>query len=374
MTEFLLPDLGEGLQEAEVVDWHVGPGDHVVGDQPLVSVETEKAVVEIPSPRSGRVGKLFVKVGDMVPVGGRLMSFDETPAVYPGAVVGELETIDNNKARVSDSDTAPVGTGSVVAATVKAMPAARRLAHEQGIDLTTLEPSGPDGTLTRGDVEKAMRNETGTGDTSESLRGVRRRMARNMGRSGAEIVPATVTDYAEIDSWIADGDVTVRLARAIARGCVAEPALNAWFFADEERRQLHRIVNLGIAVDTGDGLFVPVLRDVASRSDADLRNGVEALKSAVKKRSIPVAEMRGQTITLSNFGMFGGIYANLVVLPPQVAIVGAGRIHRAVVPRGDGVSIATLLPLSLTFDHRVVSGGEAARFLAAVLADLHLDR
>ncbi len=115
---------------------------------------------------------------------------------------------------------------------------------------------------------------------------------------------------------------------------------------------------LGIAVDTGDGLLVPVLRDVASRSDADLRNGVEVLKSAVKKPSITVAEMRGQTITLSNFGMFGGIYANLVVLPPQVAIVG----------------IATLLPLSLTFDHRVVSGGEAARFLAAVLADLYLGR
>ena len=137
-----------------------------------------------------------------------------------------------------------------------------------------------------------------------------------------------------------------------------------------ELEDLHRQIDLGIAVDTEDGLFVPVLRDVGSRAPEDLRRGLEALKADVQARRIPLSELRGQTITLSNFGMFGGRHAALVVLPPQVAILGAGRIHQAVVAQDERPKVSRLLPLSLTFDHRVVMGGEAAGFLAAVVGDL----
>jgi pyruvate dehydrogenase E2 component (dihydrolipoamide acetyltransferase) len=195
-------------------------------------------------------------------------------------------------------------------------------------------------------------------------------MAQNMERAHAEVVPATVIDVADIEDWSSDMDATLRLIRAIVAGCAAEPALNAWYFGRDRARQLHAQVDLGLAMDTEDGLFVPVLRDVARRAPDDLRRGLEAMKVAVRSRSVPLEELRGATITLSNFGMFGGQHAALVVVPPQTAIVGAGRIHQRVVPVAGKPAVRRALPLSLTFDHRVVMGGEASRFLAAVIADL----
>ena len=162
----------------------------------------------------------------------------------------------------------------------------------------------------------------------------------------------------------------MRLIRAIVAGCQAEPALNAWYFGDAEERQLHERVDLGIAMDTEDGLFVPVLRNVDERDAADLRRGLEAMKTDVERRSVPLDELRGQTITLSNFCMYGGRHAALVVLPPQVAVLGAGRRQDCAVAYEGEPAVRSVLPLSLTFDHRVVTGGEASRFLAAVIADL----
>lgn len=191
-----------------------------------------------------------------------------------------------------------------------------------------------------------------------------------MARAHAEVVPATVTEEADIHGWTPGSDTTLRLVRAIVAGCRAEPALNAWFLGMEQGRRLHDKVDLGIAMDTEEGLFVPVLRDVGARETADLRRGLERMKADVRARRVPPEELRGQTFTLSNFGMFGGRHAALVVLPPQVAILGAGRIaERAVAHRGQ-VAARRVLPLSLTFEHRAVMGGEASRFLAAVVADL----
>ena len=150
----------------------------------------------------------------------------------------------------------------------------------------------------------------------------------------------------------------------------AAPALNAWFHGEERARRLRATIDLGIAVDIEDGLFVPVLRDVGRRAAEDIRDGLERLKRDVSTRTIPPAELRGQTITLSNFGTVGGQHAQLVVVPPQVAIVGVGRLTRQVVAVGDAPAIHRQLPLSLTFDHRAVTGAEAARFLQAVIADL----
>ena len=190
-------------------------------------------------------------------------------------------------------------------------------------------------------------------------------------RSHAEVVPATICDDADIDAWKQGSDATVRLAEAIVAACRAVPALNAWYESSAESLRLLNRVDLGIAVDTPDGLLVPVLRDVGNRARPDLRNGLDAMKRDATARTIPPEELRGATITLSNFGVLGvGRFAELVVVPPQVAIIGAGRIDHKVV-MADGKPVARkMLPISLTFDHRVVTGGEAARFLVALVEDL----
>jgi 2-oxoisovalerate dehydrogenase E2 component (dihydrolipoyl transacylase) len=361
MSVFVLPDLGEGLQEAELVAWHVAEGDHVVADQPLVSVETEKAVVEVPSPQSGKIARLCAQPGERLKVGAALVEFDEGPRADTGTVVGDLSTAAAPASRAAEP--APAGMA------VKATPAVRALAQRLGVDLKDVTATGPGGAVTSADVERAARALTDAGP-AEALSGVRRAMAVNMTRSHAEIVPATVSDEADVEAWLPGSDTTIRLVRAVVAGCTAVPDLNAWYDGRAMERRLIKQIDLGLAVDTGDGLFVPVLRNVGGRDAADLRRGIEAMKRDLRARSVPVAELRGQTITLSNFGMFGGQFAALVIVPPQVAILGAGRIApRAVVADGKLV-VHRLLPLSLTFDHRCVTGGEAARFLRAAIDEL----
>jgi pyruvate dehydrogenase E2 component (dihydrolipoamide acetyltransferase) len=354
---FKLPDLGEGLQEAEIVAWHVGVGDHVVTEQPLVSVETDKAVVEVPSPHSGHIAALYGEVGDVLPVGAPLVDFAEGKGEDRGAVVGELPKATPETA----AKKGPVGN-------VRAAPALRKLAKDLHVDLGSLKGSGPDGAIVRADIEAAAQGGGVAG--GEKVRGVRRAMLRNMVRAGAEVVPATVTDEADIEVWPAKTDVTVRLIRAIVAGCKESPSLNAWFDGENETRTLHAHIDIGIAVETEDGLFAPTMRDVGKRDAADLRRGLDEMKKDIKARSIPHEHLVGQTITLSNFGMFGGRYADLVVVPPQVAILGAGRAEMRVVARNGKPAVHRLLPLSLSFDHRVVTGVEAARFLNAVIEDL----
>lgn len=363
MTTFNLPDLGEGLTDAEIVSWHVTEGGRVIADQPLVSVETQKAVVEVPAPWSGVLTKLHAAPGDVVAVGAPLADIDtEGRGEDAGAVVGTLPKPAAGPARQ------PAAPSSAVApsARVKAAPAVRKLAAERGIDLATLRGSGPHGTITREDVEAAG----GAGDGYEPLRSVRRAMAQNMAIAHAEVAATTVTEEADVSNWPPDEDVTIRLVQAIVAACAAEPALNAWFDARRQARLLHDRIDLGIATDTEDGLFVPVLRDAGNRSVDELRNAIGAMKRDVAARTVPPQELRGQTITLSNFGTIGGRHAALMVMPPQVAILGAGRITPA--PRvADGRLVpGRVLPLSLTFDHRAVTGGEAARFLMNVVGKL----
>lgn len=354
MSTFHLPDLGEGLQEAEIVTWHVSEGDHVTADQPLVSVETDKAVIEVPSPFSGTVSRLVARTGDVVPVGGALVEFSGERDTDKGAIVGEIES-----AAPGRDPVAPPPRGEAPAR-VKASPAVRKLAAEHRVDLAVVRGSGPGGAIQSADVLAAA------GGRGEALRGPRRAMARAMERSAASVVPATVMDHADISAWAADEDPTRRLIRAIATACAAEPALNAWF--DGGHRQLHAHVDLALAMDTPDGLFTPVLRGV--ETPRDLAPELAALKAAVRDRSIAPEAMRDATMTLSNFGMIGGEHAVLVVSPPQVAILGAGRIGTRVTLEDGGPREQRVLPLSLSFDHRAVTGGEAARFLAAVRADL----
>jgi 2-oxoisovalerate dehydrogenase E2 component (dihydrolipoyl transacylase) len=361
MRQFILPDLGEGLEEAEIVTWHVNEGDRVVVDQPLVSVETDKAVVEVPSPWSGRIARLFGGKGDLIKVGAPLVEFaEDAQGQDTGTVVGELG---------QDGEPARKAEAPAPARTLQVLPAVRALARKLDVDLNLVQATGPGGTITRVDVERAAKSLAEAGP-AEPLRGMRRAMAQRMTAAHAEVARTTVTDEADIEGWQKGEDVTIRIVRAIASACQAEPSLNAWYNAEAGERRLIKRIDIGIAVDTEGGLIVPVLRNVGERDPRDLRAGLDRLRADSAARSIPPEELRGATITLSNFGMIGGRFANLVVVPPQVAIVGAGRIDQRVLAHNDQPAVRRVLPLSLTVDHRVVTGGEAARFLVALKTDL----
>ena len=373
LKRFNLPDLGEGLQEAEIVEWHVATGDEVAADQSLVSVETDKAIVEVPSPRAGTIAQLMGKPGDIVAVGSPLVEFtegDDAPKAAgkparradAGTVVGAVESGDE----VIEERASTVGRKTLG---VKATPAVRALATRMDVDLAVVTPSGPDGLVTAADVQRVAKIFAELGPL-ESLRGPRRAMARNMTLASNEVVPVALSEDADIDDWSEGNDVTIRLIRAIAAGCRAQPALNAWYDTHSVGRRLLKKIDLGIAVDTEDGLFVPVLHDVGNRSAEDLAEGLERLKADVRARTIPPEEMRGYTFTLSNFGAIFGRYANPIVQPPTVGILGAGSMREEVRAHQGKAEIRNILPLSLTFDHRAVTGGEAARFLKAVIEDL----
>ncbi len=374
MKLFNLPDLGEGLQEAEIVTWQVKPGDSVKQGQLLLSVETAKAIVEIPSPEAGIIAKCYGEDGDIVQVGDPLVEFrvEGEPATAPpprpkredpGAVVGEVKS-GAEVIRERASEIGSRGGGGI-----KATPAVRALAKQLDVDLSIVTPTGPKDTVTAADIQRVAKILAEVGPM-ELLRGVRRSMARSMAQAHAEVVPVTLFDVVDIQHWKAGEDVTVRLIRAILAACEAEPALNAWYDAHAIGRRLLKKVHLGIATDTPDGLFVPVIPDVAQYSASQLREQLDQIKQAVKDRSIAPDKLRGNTFTLSNFGTIAGRHANPVVVPPTVAILGAGHSYDAVVAVNGEPAVHKVLPLSLTFDHRAVTGGEAGRFLGVLMQSL----
>lgn len=468
---FKLPDLGEGLPDATIVEWAVKVGDTIRLDEPLVSMETAKAVVDVPSPFSGRVLKLAGNAGDVIETGAVLAEFEIDPNLpqraegqdtghhhgpTPGKGVGAqdpapddrvvasseggaIEATDAPQPEAKSEPGARADSGTVVGAMqssdavlseqassaggVKAMPAVRAMARKLKVDITRVRATGADGVVTMADVKQAaadgsapvgaaraaapaqapapaaarvqpsaspraadqrtamsasgkpMRTQPPSVSASgqpEQLKGVRRNMARVMADAHAKVVPTTLVDDADLHGWIGKQDITARLVRAICAACKAVPALNAWFDGDKLVRTMHPQVDIGIAVDTDDGLFVPALRNADVLDAAGVRSAIQRLRAQVEDRSIPASELSGYTISLSNFGMFAGRYATPVVVPPTVAIVGAGKLSQDVVAVMGGIEVHRRMPISLTFDHRACTGGEAARFLRALLDDLAL--
>jgi pyruvate dehydrogenase E2 component (dihydrolipoamide acetyltransferase) len=198
-------------------------------------------------------------------------------------------------------------------------------------------------------------------------------MAQSMSLARDNVMNCTLFDDADLHQWKKGQDITTRVLRAIAAGARAEPALNAWFDGEAQTRRLLSRIDVGIAVDTPDGLLVPVIRDVGARAPEELRRDVDRLKRAARDRSVAPEELRDFSFMLSNFGMIAGRYATPVVVPPAVAILGAGRLSHDVIALMGGIEAHLRMPLSLTFDHRCITGGEAARFLAALLRDLERD-
>ncbi len=373
MTTFMLPDLGEGLTEAEIVHWHVTIGDRIAADQPFVAVETEKAVVEIPAPSPGIVTALFGKPGEIIKVGTPLAEIESQTSVDTGTMVGTLAAPSRaTKAASPKQQSIPLPAPGGFH--FKAAPAVRELAQKLGVDLSTVSGTGPGGAITRADVEKAAAGATISPPTValpagwEPLRGVRRAMARKMTEARQSITPATVTEEADVSALPPDGEITHFMVEALIAAVRSEPALNAWFDDKKDARRLNPQIDIGVAVDTPDGLIVPVLRTGAHGSRDALKSELHKLIDGARTRTLTREQMADPTITLSNFGHLGGLFAALVVVPPQVAILGVGRMRES--PSVAGGKPRRLLPLSLTFDHRAVTGGEAARFLTKVKAEI----
>jgi len=374
MKIFHLPDLGEGLPDAEIREWYVKEGDEVKVDQPLVAMETAKAVVDVPAPRAGRIVKLYGKAGDVIKTGAPFIEFADGDR--PATVVGNLESGDT-VLRESATGITPTAASS----NIKAIPAVRALAKRLNVDLAQVKPTGAGGQITLEDVEGASphpgplpeyRKRGSEEEGYSPVRGVRRAMALAMTQSHSEVVPITLVDDADIHAWPEKTDITLRVIRALIAGCKAEPSLNAWFDGKVMTRKLHQELHLGIAIDTPEGLFVPVLKNAATKSTEILRGEINRFKEQVKDRTVPQEDLKGATFVLSNVGIFAGRYASPIVTPPTVAILATGRIREEVVAHNGKAEIHKILPLSLTIDHRAITGGEAARFLAAVIADLRV--
>jgi 2-oxoisovalerate dehydrogenase E2 component (dihydrolipoyl transacylase) len=389
MSTFCLPDLGEGLPEAEIVSWHVAEGDAVKTDDLLVSVETAKAVVEVPSPQTGIIARLHAREGEIVATGAPLVDFAEVGSTAAMPTAGKSKSADDSGTVVGNvpSSSELVAETAIAGGSrrrkqgrVKAAPAVRTQAKRLGIDLATITPTGKNGQITQADLSKAQ----GTSSSSHgqsvrpapkpgqsvSLRGPRRAMAQSMSLSRDQVALCTLFDDADIHEWLLKRDFTARLLRAIVAGCMAEPGLNAFYDADAMSHQIESRVDVGMAVDTDNGLIVPVIRNVEVKGLDEIRAAVSAIKQATRDRTVSPADMMNYTITLSNFGTLAGRYATPIMVPPTVAIVGSGKLQHDVVAVMGGIEVHRRIPLSLSFDHRCVTGGEAARFLGAMIQDL----
>lgn len=367
MKYFKLPDLGEGLPEAEIVEWHVKVGDEVEVDQVLASMETAKAIVDVPSPMKGTIAKLFGDAGDVIHTGEPLVGF-EGEDEDAGTVVGK---VDAHGAVAGGDDTFTAGNtlAPVAGSKIQALPSTRVLAKKLGVDIEDLKGSGNGGVVTDVDVQKAFEADDSL-SKNEIIKGARRAMADAMRQAADTVVPVTLSDDADISDWAEGQDPTIRLIKAMSDACAAEPALNSHFDASTYSRRLYDHVDLGIAVDSKHGLYVPVLRDIANRDAKSLREGLDKMISDVKERRVPQDELKNATITLSNFGAIAGRYANPIITPPQVAIVGAGRSYEVAQVRDGKAVNRKMLPLSVTMDHQACTGGEAARFLKALKKSL----
>lgn len=367
MIIFRLPDLGEGLPDAEIREWYIKPGDTVKVDQPLVAMETAKALVDVPAPNDGIIEKLYGDVGDTIHTGDPLIGFegesehDEPVREDSGTVVGAIEASD----RVIADDT----FGGATVTEQVASPAVRALARRRGVELETLSTQA--GRIRASHVKHVAKTTTHTAaEGYEPMSAIRRAMIMSMEKSHREVVPVSLSDDADINAWYGTDNITLRIIRAIAKACEAEPVLNAYFDGKAMALKHNDHINIGLAVDTKHGLYVPVLKDVIQQSDEQLRETINRYKEQSQSKSIPQEDLHGATIILSNFGTIAGRYANPILLPPMTAIVGVGKLRDEVVAVDGNAAVHKVIPLSVTVDHRAVTGGEAARFLQTLIETL----
>ncbi|GAA2105072.1 2-oxo acid dehydrogenase subunit E2 [Kitasatospora saccharophila] len=404
VREFTLPDLGEGLTGAEVVRWMVEVGEVIAVDQPVVEVETAKAVVEVPCPYGGVVTARFGEVGQEVPVGAPLVTVAVAPAPggsgdgegepaverpLVGYGVAESRRAGRRRVRPGEAVAAPAAAPApapapVVVAVIS--PLVRRIAREHGLDLAAVAGSGPDGLVTRRDVERAIGATAvgapavvphGTGPEGElvPLRGLRRAVAEKLTRSHREIPAATCWVDADATALMAlraqsnrapgpKLSVLALLARICLAGLERFPELNASVEGEAVRR--HPSVHLGFAAQGPRGLLVPVVRDAGRLGTERLAQEMARLTEGARAGTLAPAELTGGTFTLNNYGVFGVDGSTPILNHPEAAMLGVGRIvPKPWVHEGE-LAVRQVTQLSFTFDHRVCDGGTAGGFLRFV--------
>ena len=398
MPEFKLPDLGEGVTEAEVDRWLVKEGDTIAEDDPLVEVITDKASAEIPSPFGGVVARIHVEEGKVVSVGTTLVTIGADAARAPDSQA-EAPAVDVAPGtqpwvaaaeHVADSPTTSNEGNGTSTSRVKAMPPVRKLAREMGIDLASVTGSGPGGRILRRDLEIASTKERPAAQVDqavptpdvrrEPLRGVRRRIAERMSQAH-QIVPP-VTHVEECD--VTELDATRRLAnerdpsapkltflpfivKAVVSALKDYPALNATLDEDAAEIIFHNTYDIGVAVDTPSGLTVPVVRSADRKRLREIAAEIERLASAAREGKLETADLRGGTFTVTSPGPFGGLMATPIVMWPQSAILGVHRATERPVVRDGQIVIRKIMNLSVTFDHRILDGMTAAKFVLDVV-------
>lgn len=399
MIEFKFPDVGEGIQEGEVVKWLVKENDVVKQDDVIVKIETDKAVVDIPSPASGKISKINFKEGQIVKVGQVLVVIDDgkteskpkepvTEKRKSVGVIGELEEASDEVVEEKVVKKEIFKENKVLA-----LPSVRKLAKEKGIDLNLIKGTGKKGEITKEDVESYNGEKTEVkpiGIKVEKkydiygyvdripLKGVRKTIALNMLRSFRETAPVTsmidvdvthLWDIREKQKEIAEKQgVKLTFLPFIVKAVVEALTLHPYVNSSIENEEiiLKKYYNIGIAVDTEVGLIVPVIKRAEIKDVMSIAKEIVELSNKVKDRSIDIADLKGGTFTITNYGSIGGNYGTPIINYPECAILGVGRIEE--LPRiAEGKIIPRkILPLSVTFDHRIVDGAEIARFMMDV--------
>jgi pyruvate dehydrogenase E2 component (dihydrolipoamide acetyltransferase) len=374
--DFVLPDLGEGITEGEIRKWLVKEGDAVDEHQTVLEIETDKAIVEVPSPKKGRVLKINKDIGDMAKVGEILMTIAEE-----GEAVEEKPKAEERPKSVSVVGVLPEEKEEILAT-----PAVRALAKELGVKIETIKGSGPGGSITKEDVieasEKARKIEDQYGAVERMpIRGLRRTIAKNLIASQKTTAFVTGMDEADItELWnlrerekkvLFDKGIHLTFLpffiKAVHHALTEHPLLNASVDEEKDEIIIKKYYNMGIAVDTPDGLMVPVIKDVNKKTILDLAKEIQDLSQKARERKIKLEEMKGSTFTITNYGHFGGTFATPIINYPDVAILGTGRISEKPWVKDGQIVIRKILPLSLTFDHRVTDGVDSARFLSKVI-------
>jgi pyruvate dehydrogenase E2 component (dihydrolipoamide acetyltransferase) len=388
--QFKFPDIGEGITEGEIVRWLVKEGDEVKEDQTLAEVETDKAIVEVPSPYSGTVLKIYHKEKDIVKVG------------EPLVTIGEKGESLAEKGPEEEAKPEPVKAPSVVGdieesrkeiREILATPKVRRMALEMGVDIKSVKGTGPKGRITEDDIREVKKEKKPEGKPARpkvkakfdfygsleriSIRGVRRATAKIMSESVSKAAHVTHCDEADMtelieikDGFRADAkEKGVKLTylpfviKALVEALKLHPLLNATVDDEEEEIIVKKYYNLGIAVDVPDGLIVPVIKMVDQKSLFTLAKEIKNLAEAAKKRTVDLADLKGGTFSVTNVGMLGGEIATPIINFPEVAILATLRIKERARAAGGEIKIRNTLPLCLSFDHRVIDGAEAARFM-----------
>ena len=410
--DFKLPDLGEGITEGEVVKWRIKEGDHVEEHQVVLEIETDKAIVEVPSPRSGKVTKISAKEGQTVNVGSTLMKVD-TGEAEAGAIEQAPEKKVEEEKRTRQPSVSVVGA-LPEREEVMAAPKARALAKKLGVLLANVTGTGPGGLVTEKDVQAASEGKPAPPEKPKAeerieakaeepearpvgpgqdkygaieivpIRGVRRAIARNLMASQKNAAFVTGMDDADVtDLWnLRKREAKVAkekkihltflpfFMKAAQHALALHPMINASVGEKAEEVVVKKYYNIGVAVDTAEGLMVSVVKNVEKKTILELAAELQELSIKARDRKITLEELKGSTFTISNYGTFGATYATPIINTGDIAILGTGRIaDRPWVVDGQ-IAIRKVLPISFTFDHRIIDGAEASRFVAKIKAFL----